>query len=146
VKLADEQWEAVRRFIPEPPRRADGRGRPWRETRAVLEGILWILRTDAPWHALPEGYPSYQTCHRRFQQWVRAGVLRPVLEALAQDLYERGGIDLRECFIDGSFARARKVAWESERPGRARGPSSWGWRTATVFRSPRTWQVLRPTG
>jgi len=36
---------------------------------AVLNGILWVLRTGAPWHDLPERYPSYQTCHRRFQQW-----------------------------------------------------------------------------
>ena len=145
MQLTDEQWEIVRRLIPEAPRRADGRGRPWRDARMVLEGILWVLRTGAPWHALPERYPSYQTCHRRFQQWVRAGVLRQVLEALAQDLYERGGIDLRECFIDGSFAPAKKGAPGSAKPSGARGPSSWQWRTLKVFRSPRTWQVLRPT-
>ncbi len=144
MELTQEQWEVVRRLIPAAPRRADGRGRPWQDSRTVLEGILWILRTGAPWHALPAGYPSYQTCHRRFQQWVRSGVLRGVLEAVAQDLYERGGIKLDECFIDGSFAPAKKGARESARPSAARGPSSWQWRTLRVFRSPRTWQVLRP--
>ena len=59
-----------------------------REKRAVLNGILWILRTGAPWADLPERYPSYQTCHRRFQQWVRAGVLRSILEILAQALHD----------------------------------------------------------
>jgi len=72
--------DLIGRFLPEPVRRADGRGRPWREKRAVLNGILWILRTGAPWADLPDRYPSYQTCHRRFQQWVRAGVLRSILE------------------------------------------------------------------
>ena len=67
-------------FLPKLTRRTDGRERPWRENRAVLNGILWILRTGAPWACLPARYPSHQTCHRRFQQWVRAGVLRSILE------------------------------------------------------------------
>jgi transposase len=57
---------------------------------------------------LPEQYPPYQTCHRRFQQWVRSGIFRAVLEALAEDLRSRGGFDLEETFIDGSFAPAKK--------------------------------------
>lgn len=144
MELTQEQWEVVRELIPAPARRADGRGRPWREARAVLEGILWVLRSGARWKDLPAQFPPYQTCHRRFQHWVRSGVLRRVLEALAQDLYERGGIKLEECFIDGTFAPAKKGAPRSAKPSGARGPSSWQSRTLRVFRSPRTWQVLRP--
>jgi transposase len=144
VELAEEQWEVVRGLIPEPPRRADGRGRPWRDSREVLEGILWVLRSGARWKDLPERFPPYQTCHRRFQQWVKSGVMRQVLWALAQDLHERGGIDLGECFIDGTFAPAKRGARESARPSGARGPSLWPWRTAMVFLSPRTRAVLRP--
>ena len=77
--LTDAQWEFLDSLIPEPPRRRDGRGRPWRGRREVLNGILFILRTGAPWADLPERYPPYQTCHRRFQQWVRSGVMRGVL-------------------------------------------------------------------
>jgi transposase len=76
----------------------------------VLNGILWVLRTGAPWADLPEGYPSFQTCHRRFQQWVRSGVMRGILEALALDLKHSGAIDVREAFIDASFAQAKKGA------------------------------------
>jgi len=76
----------------------------------VLNGILWVLRTGAPWADLPEAYPSFQTCHRRFQQWVHAGVMRGILEALALDLKHRGAIDVREAFIDASFAPAKKGA------------------------------------
>jgi transposase len=55
-------------------------------------------------------YPSpYQTCHRRFQQWVRTGVFEKILQALSTDLRERGGIDLSECYIDGgTFIVAKK--------------------------------------
>jgi transposase len=106
--LTDEQWHLIGPFLPQLPRRRDGRGRPWREHRAVLNGILWILRTGAPWADLPDRYPSYQTCHRRFQHWVRAGLLRSILEVLAQALHHEGRLDLREAFIDGSFAPAKQ--------------------------------------
>src|SRR5688500_9256842 len=64
--LTDEQWVLIEPFLPKLTRRKDGRGRPWRENRAVLNGVLWILRTGGPWADLPDRYPSYQTCHRRF--------------------------------------------------------------------------------
>src|SRR5260370_20928493 len=92
------------RSNPEPSRRKDGRGRPWKDRRAVLDGILRILRTGAPWADLPDRYPPYQTCHRRFQQWVKSGILTGVFEALAAELRSRGCIDLNETFIDGSLA------------------------------------------
>ena len=106
--LTDEQWTFIGPFLPKLPRRPDGRGRPWRENRSVLNGILWILRTGAPWADLPDRYPSYQTCHRRFQHWVRAGLLRSILEILAQALHVEGQLDLQEAFIDGSFAPAKQ--------------------------------------
>jgi transposase len=108
MDLTDEQWEVLEPLIPDPPQREDRRGRPWRDPRDVLNGILWILRTGAPWKDLPERYPPYQTCHRRFQRWIEEGVLSRVLEVLAQDLEERGEIDLSECYIDGTFVVAKK--------------------------------------
>jgi len=106
--LTDSQWDVLDPLIPEPSRRKHGRGRPWRGRREVLDGILFILRTGAAWADLPERYPPYQTCHRRFQQWVRSGVMRGILEALAEELRVSGGFHLEEAFIDGSFAPAKK--------------------------------------
>ena len=74
----------------------------------MLNGILWILRSGAAWQDLPERFASYQTCHRRFQYWVDAGVFRHILEALAEDLRKRGKLDLAQCFIDGTFVGAKK--------------------------------------
>ena len=53
--------------------RSDGRGRPWKNNREVLHGIIWILCSGARWKDLPRDFPSYQTCDRRFQQWVTDG-------------------------------------------------------------------------
>ncbi len=109
-ELTDEQWAVIELHLPELPSREDGRGRPWRENREVMNGILWILRSGARWKDLPDRFPPYQTCHRRFQAWARDGSLRRVLEALAEDLRTRGGLDLSECFIDGTFIVAKKGA------------------------------------
>ncbi|HXO77662.1 MAG TPA: IS5 family transposase [Puia sp.] len=108
MELTEAQWLILEPLVPDPPRRSDGRGRPWKDKRTVLNGILWVLRTGAPWEDMPERYGSHQTAHRRFQQWVKSGVLEAVLKALANDLYERGQIDLSECFIDGTFIMAKK--------------------------------------
>src|SRR3984893_11464447 len=93
-----------------PKRRNDGRGRPWQDTRAVLNGVLWVLRTGAPWHDLSARYPPYQTCHRRFQSWQRNGLLTRLLQTLAEDLSDRGKLDLRESCLDASFSGAKKGA------------------------------------
>jgi transposase len=125
MDLTDEQWDVLKPIIPAPPRRPDGRGRSWRDSRAVLNGMLWILRTGAQWKDLPTCYPPYQTCHRHFQQWVRLGVFERILRALATDLEERGGLDLSECSIDGTFVVAKKGGTVWERPSGARVRRSW---------------------
>ena len=143
MDLTDAQWAILENLIPEPPRRPDGRGRPWRDSRAVLDGVLWVLRTGAPWKDLPERNPPYQTCHRRFQQWVRDGTVDEVLVGLATDLKERGRLDVSECFIDGSFAPAKKggLAWEKR--SAARGRRLWPLQTVVVFLSPYASKALR---
>jgi hypothetical protein len=64
-------------------------------------------------------YPSpYQTCHhRRFQQWVRTGVFEKILQTLASDLRERGGIDLSECYVDGGTFIVAKKEWGTRLEG-----------------------------
>ena len=143
--LTDVQWAILDSLIPEPLRRTDGRGRPWKERRTVLNGILWVLRTGAPWSDLPERYPSYQTCHRRFQQWVGSGVMRGILEALALELKVRGVLNVEEAFIDGSFAPAKKGARRSGKPSEAKERKSWLWQTVMVFPFRYASKVLRPT-
>ena len=133
MKLSEKQWEKIQDLIPDGPVREDGKGRPWKDKRAVLEGILWIVKTGARWRDLPEIYPPYQTCHRRFQQWVENGVFDQVIAALARDLQERGGIDLSECFIDGTFSLAKKGGYLWERLSAVKAPRSWQSQTLVVL-------------
>jgi transposase len=66
MDLTDEQWAIVEPLFPKPVKRADGKGRPRIDSRTILNGILWVMRTGAPWHDMPDRYPPYQTCtHQR---------------------------------------------------------------------------------
>jgi transposase len=134
-ELSDEQWKLVEPIL-RPARREDNRGRPWHETRAVLNGVLWILGSGAQWAEMPSKYPPYQTCHRRFQQWIREGKLVEALRLLAHHLHERGKLHLDEAFVDATFASAKKGASRSAQPSAARAPRSSLSPLVTVFLSP----------
>src|SRR4249920_3709805 len=126
-----------------PPAPSPGWARPAvTDPRAVMNGVLWILRTGAPWADLPPRYPPYQTCHRRFQLWQKSGRLDRLLERLAADLRDRGKIDLTEAFVDATFAGAKKGALRSVQRAVAKAPRSWRSATVMVFLSPCTWPAL----
>ena len=82
-------------------RRKDGPGRPWQDTRAVMNAVSWVLLAGAPWHDLPRLYLPYQTCRRPFQQWQRSDPLTQLLHKLAEDL---GVLELRD-----SFCKERQI-------------------------------------
>jgi transposase len=144
MDLTEEQWKVIRPFIPEPEveRTSEKGGRPWRDPRDVLNGILWVLRTGAPWADLPRRYPPPQTCHRRFQKWVKEGVLETVLRGLAEDLRARGKLDLTEAYVDGSHAGAKRGVLLLGSLAAARRPRSWQWQTAMAFLSPLGLRVV----
>ena len=141
-ELSEEQWLLVEPVL-RPAPRAVNRGRPWHDTRAVLNGVLWVLGTGAQWRELPEKYPPFQTCHRRFQQWIRTGKLEEALRLLARLLYEQGKLNLEEAFVDATFASAKKGASRSALPAGARVRRSSLSPLATVFLSPYLSQALR---
>jgi transposase len=141
-ELTDEQWAVVEPVL-QPERREDNRGRPWHDTRAVLNGVLWVLGNGAQWRELPEKYPPYRTCHRRFQQWIRSGKLEEALKMLARHLHERGRLNLEEAFVDATFASAKKGALLSVQPAAARAPRSSLSPLITVFLSPCLSKALR---
>jgi len=145
MELTKEQWNRIEPIIVSLTPAKDPRGRKARDPREVMNGILWILRTGAPWKDLPQRYPPYQTCHRRFQQWVGQGVFRRILKELAEDLHERGQIDIREAFIDGSFSPAKKGVVLSAIRNAAKAPRSWQLQTLLVFLSPLISKAPRRT-
>lgn len=117
--LTDDQWLQVAPLL---PARA-GPGRPPKDQRLVMDGILWILRTGAPWRDLPARFGPWKTVHERFRRWTRNGVWRQVFERLKASRQAGGGIDWHLFMIDATIVRAHKAAAGAEKKpavGRAR--------------------------
>lgn len=121
VYLSDREWQVLEPFIPRAKHRRDGKGRPRRDPREVINGIIWILFSGAPWYLLPKEYPPYQTCHRYFQLWVRKGVMQKMLGALSH-YHARGRKKTDVDVADGSFSSAKKGAIRLAKQSGARVP------------------------
>src|SRR3989304_2612969 len=131
-EVSDEQWALLEPIL-QSKRRADGKGGPPRGPRRGAQG-----------RELPPKFPPYQTCHRRFQQWVRAGALAKALRKLAQRLRAEGRLNLEEAFIDAMFVAAKKGASGLVLPREAKGRRSRLSPLATVYLSPSVSKLLRP--
>jgi putative transposase len=84
-----------------------GGGRPRVPARRVLAAIFFVLRTGCQWKALDAtGLGSGSTAHRRFQEWVRAGLFFRLWRVAAQRYDEVRGIDWRWLAVDGCLTKA----------------------------------------
>lgn len=101
-RLTDEQWSGIADLFPIRKRT----GRPPRNRRQVLDGVLWILNTGSPWRDLPAEFGPWATAWDLFDRWNADGTLAAVLQRL------RGEVDLdgELWCIDGTTVRAHKCA------------------------------------
>ena len=139
VRLTDRQWTRIEPLLPRLPSNRIG-GRPWTDNRAVLDGILWVLKTGARWRDLPDGYPSPSTCWRRLKRWEEDGTWLRIWRTFLAELDEKGRLRWEEMFIDGTFSPAKKGARTSGKPRGGRARSAWWWSTARVF----LWECTLP--
>ena len=98
--LTDAEWDLV------GPLLAAGRGRPGRENRRILDGILWRAREGARWRSVPERYGKWNTVWRRFARWRDLGLFEAVFAALAGS----GAAEERVQMLDGTSIRAHQHA------------------------------------
>jgi transposase len=118
--LTDAQWEKLRPLLPPQKPRT---GRPARDHRTVLNGILWVLRTGSPWRALPERYGSWKTVSSRFYRWTRDGVWSRALSALQRWADAEGRLDWSLHFVDSTVVRAHQHAAGAKGGTQRRRPS-----------------------
>ena len=105
--LTDEQWERLRPLLPPQKRQ---RGRPSKEPRRIIKGLLWLNRTGAPWRDLPAEYGPWQTVATRFYRWRRAGIWDCILAELQQQADSAGKRDWSLHHVDGTMVRALQHA------------------------------------
>jgi len=104
-RIPDDLWMEVQPLFPKE-KRLGTNGRPAVPFRKVLDGILYVLRTGCQWKALPAEYGSGSTCHRRFQEWVRAGVFRKLWMKLLERYDELSGIKWEWQSLDSVAVKA----------------------------------------
>jgi len=103
-ELTDFEWEVITPLLPNKPR-----GVRRVDDRRVLNGIFWVLRTGAPWRALPKEFGPPTTCYNRFVRWRKAGVWDLILAAVSQ-AYD-GNVQM----IDSTSVRVHQHAANSKK-------------------------------
>src|ERR1051326_8097844 len=106
-ELTDEQWERLRPLLPPQNPKV---GRPAKDHRLMVNAMLWIVRTGAPWRDLPERYGPWKSVACRFYRWQKAGVWQQVLSALQQEADAKGELDWHVHYVDGTVIRAHQHA------------------------------------
>jgi transposase len=111
VRLTGAQWERLEPLL--PPATKTG-GRNAKPHRLMVEGMLWVLRTGAPWRDLPSAYGPWQSVYTRFSRWSQAGVLARVFETLALERDDEGFL------VDATIVRAHQDAAGAAKKGASR--------------------------
>jgi transposase len=99
--LSEEQWAQLSPLLPSEVGRV---ARPAKSNRVMVEGMVWILRTGAPWRDLPKRFGPWKSVYTRFRRWTQQGIWARVLETLAEQQ------DPESYLIDASIVRAHQDA------------------------------------
>ena len=105
AEITDKAWKQIAPLLPENGQR----GGQWQDHRKVVRGILWKLRTGAPWRDLPERYGPWQTCYDRFVRWRRDDTWDRLLEHLQTKSDAVGEVEW-VVSVDSSVVRAHQHA------------------------------------
>jgi transposase len=140
-ELTDAQWHTLAPLLPpEKPRI----GRPNHPHRRIINGILWIVATGAPWRDLPEHYGPWHTISSRFYRWRRAGIWGRILAALQRHADQYRQLDWSVHFVDSTIVRAHQHAAGARggQCGEALGRSRGGFSTKLHVRADRQGKPL----
>ncbi len=104
--LTNQQWERLKPLLPAQKPKV---GRPSNDHRTILNGILWILRTGAPWRDLPEGYGTWEMVSGRFYRWRKSGLWSRMLQRLQSTCPMPQSRIGNEGFVLGLFSQSTDI-------------------------------------
>lgn len=108
-ELTDEEWNQIADLL--PPEITGKRGRPAKDNRTMLNAMVWIARSGAPWRDLPERYGPWESVYSRFKKWINDGVLDNIFRVLSLDA------ELEELSIDASIVKAHQHSAGAKKGG-----------------------------
>jgi transposase len=114
--LTDREWAQLEPLMPSRPRT----GRPPKGHRLILDALLWLGKTGAPWRDLPERFGPWQTVATRFYRWTRLALWERILAELRKIADGKGGVDWEVHLVDGTSVRAHRCATGGKGGGCAR--------------------------
>ncbi len=101
-EVTDEEWQRLEGYFDHSAIKK--MGRPRNDERQMLNGILWIARSGAPWRDLPERYGAWSSVYRRFKEWQESGLFRQIFKELAEDA------DLQDASLDSTYIKAHQAS------------------------------------
>lgn len=117
-ELSNRKWERIAPLLPDRTHH-DGSGRPWRPHRRLINGILWVLHTGAPWRDVPERYGPWQTVYDRFNRWRADGTWANILTHLLDHFDKHGRLSRDLWLVDGSNVRGTRAGFGAKKKGEA---------------------------
>ncbi len=111
-EVGEEEWAILEPLIPKSEATT---GRPAKDIRLMLDGVMWILSTGAPWRDWPDRFGPWRTVYGHFKTWRATGVYDAILDALHLRLDKDGKIDWDLWCIDGTSIRATRAAAGAEK-------------------------------
>lgn len=85
--LTDQQWQIIKPLLPP----THHRGRPPIDRRAILDAIMYVVRTGCQWRQLPADFPLWKTVYTVFWRWRKAGIWERLHDILRQKVRQRAG-------------------------------------------------------
>lgn len=89
--LKDKQWDLIKERLPKPKSLGPKGGRPPADTKTMVNGMLYVLKTGCQWRALPKDYGPWSTVYDYFREWRNAGVWDNILTELRMRCREQAG-------------------------------------------------------
>ena len=120
-EITNAQWERLQPLLPSQKPKT---GRPSVDHRRILNGLLWILRTGAPWRDLPERYGPWRTVASRFYRWQKAGIWNQLLAAVHAQADAHGQLNWDLHYLDGTMIRAHQHAAGAKKGTQSPKPSA----------------------
>ena len=99
--ISDEKWALIAPFLRQIEGK-DPRGRKPKDGRLMFNGILWIMKTGAPWRDLLKEFGPWQTVYGRFMRWTALESWQTLLHTLTADA------DKEAAIIDASYAKVHQ--------------------------------------
>ena len=101
-EISDNEWERIEEYFPK--KEAGSPGRPPKPARDMVNGIVWIARSGAPWRDLPERYGAWETVYTRFRELIGNGILIKIFAELKIEA------DMQDISLDSTSVRVHQHA------------------------------------